>query len=112
VKVENPAFDYDKLGQKYSGYRQTDPRIAKYVFEAFAGVRIVLNIGAGAGLYEPTDKHVVAVEPPIVMRTQRLQDGKISAVNAKAANLPFNNNSFDASMAMVTIHHWPEWLRV
>jgi len=108
MKIENTAFDYDKFGQKYSGYRQTDPRIAEYVFAALKNARTILNVGAGAGSYEPTDKYVVAVEPSIVMRYQRLPNGNIPAINAKADNLPFDNDSFDASMAMITVHHWPE----
>ncbi len=108
MKIENPAFDYDKLGQKYSGHRQTDPRIAEYVFEELKDAKTVLNVGAGAGSYEPTTKYVVAVEPSFVMRSQRIQNGKLPAINAKADNLPFDDNSFDASMAMVTIHHWPD----
>jgi len=108
MKIKNPAFDYDKLGQKYSGYRQTDPRIAEYVYDALKDAKTILNVGAGAGSYEPPDKYVVAVEPSIVMRSQRIQNGKLPAINAKADNLPFDDNSFDASMAMVTIHHWPD----
>lgn len=106
MKIENPAFDYDKLGQKYSGYRQTDPRIAKYIFEALTDASTILNVGAGAGSYEPSDKYVVAIEPSTTMRQQRLDNNKIPAINAKADNLPFDDDSFDASMAIVTIHHW------
>ena len=108
MKIENPAFDYNKFGQKYSGYRQTDPRIAEYVFTALKDAKTTLNVGAGSGSYEPFDKYVVAVEPSIVMRAQRIQNGKNPAINAKADNLPFDDNSFDASMAMVTVHHWPD----
>lgn len=108
MKIENPAFDYDNFGKKYSGYRQTDPRIAEHVFEALKDATTILNVGAGAGSYEPKDKYVIAVEPSIVMRAQRLQNSKNPAINAKADNLPFDNNSFDASMAMVTVHHWPD----
>ncbi|MFC4740074.1 class I SAM-dependent methyltransferase [Flavobacterium ponti] len=108
MKIENPAFNYDKLGQKYSGHRQTDPRIADYVFDELKDAKTVLNVGAGAGSYEPTNKYVVAVEPSIVMRSQRIQNGKTPAINAKAGCLPFDDNSFDSSMAMVTVHHWPD----
>jgi SAM-dependent methyltransferase len=108
MKIENPAFNYDQLGQKYSGYRQTDPRIAEYVTKALGGAKTILNVGAGAGSYEPSDKYIVAVEPSIVMRSQRSKNGKVPAINAKADNLPFDDNAFDASMAMVTIHHWPD----
>jgi SAM-dependent methyltransferase len=108
MKIENPAFNYDQLGQTYSGYRQTDPRIAAYVTRALGDAKRILNVGAGAGSYEPTDKYVVAVEPSIVMRSQRTKNGKVPAINAKAENLPFDDNAFDASMAMVTVHHWPD----
>lgn len=108
MKIDNPAFDYDQLGQKYSGYRKTDPRIAQYVYDHLADAKTVLNVGAGSGSYEPADKYVVAVEPSITMRSQRINNGRIPAINAKADNLPFDDNAFDASMAMVTIHHWPD----
>lgn len=108
MKIDNPAFNYDKLGQKYSSYRQTDPRIAQYVTNALADAKTVLNVGAGAGSYEPMDKYVVAVEPSVAMRQQRIDRNKVPAINAKADNLPFDNNSFDASMAMITVHHWSD----
>jgi SAM-dependent methyltransferase len=106
--IKDPAFNYDKLGNKYSGYRQTDPRIAKYVHEALGSAKTVLNVGAGAGSYEPSDRYVVAVEPSIVMRSQRAANNKVPAINAKGDDLPFDDNSFDAAMAIVTIHHWPD----
>ena len=108
MKIENPAFNYDKYGQKYSGYRKTDPRIAEYVNNALGDSKTVLNVGAGAGSYEPADKYVVAVEPSTVMREQRIKNHKVPAINAKADSLPFDDNSFDASMAMITVHHWPD----
>ena len=108
MKIKNPAFDYDRLGQKYACHRQTDPRIAQYVYRELSDAKTVLNIGAGAGSYEPPDKYLVAVEPSITMRQQRIDNNKVPAINAKADNLPFDDNSFDASMAMVTIHHWKD----
>jgi SAM-dependent methyltransferase len=108
MKIDNPAFNYDKLGQQYSGYRQTDPRIAAYVHQALGYAKTVLNIGAGAGSYEPVDRYVMAVEPSAVMRAQRNGNNKVPAINAKADSLPFDDNAFDASMAMITVHHWPD----
>lgn len=108
INIENPAFDYDKHGQKYSGYRQTDPRIAAYVEKTLNDAVTVLNVGAGAGSYEPEDKYVVAVEPSAVMRSQREKNGKAPAIIGTADHLPFDDNAFDASMAMVTVHHWPD----
>lgn len=108
IQITDPAFDYDKYGQKYSVHRQADPRIEAVVHKALGSVRTVLNVGAGAGSYEPADKYVVAVEPSAVMRSQRIANGKIPALNARADQLPFEDNSFDASMAMVTVHHWSD----
>ena len=108
MKIPNPAFNYDTHGQKYSGQRKTDPRIAAYVHKALADSETVINIGAGSGSYEPEDKYVIAVEPSIIMRTQRIANGKIPAINAKADSLPFDDRSFDAALAMVTVHHWPD----
>lgn len=104
----NPfAFNYDKDGKKYSKHRQTDPRIAEYVFHALGSAKTVLNVGAGAGSYEPEDRYVVAVEPSNVMRSQRQKSQRVPALIGTADSLPFDDNSFDASMAMVTVHHWP-----
>ncbi len=108
IEIENPAFNYDKYGQKYSGHRQTDPRIAEFVYNELKDLKTILNVGAGAGSYEPNDKYVVAVEPSVTMRNQRLKNGKSPAIDTTADSLPFDNNSFDASMAMVTVHHWPD----
>ncbi|MBL7932718.1 MAG: class I SAM-dependent methyltransferase [Bacteroidia bacterium] len=107
-KITNPAFNYDALGHSYSEKRQTDQRIADYVYTVLADAETILNVGAGAGSYEPPNKYVVAVEPSVVMRKQRALNNKVPAINAKAENLPFDDDSFDAVMAMVTVHHWPD----
>ena len=107
MKIENPAFDYDKFGQQYAGYRQTDPRIAAYVHKELESANTIINVGAGTGSYEPVDKYVIAIEPSFAMRQQR-DNSKLPAINAKADNLPFDDGAFDASMAMITIHHWPD----
>jgi SAM-dependent methyltransferase len=108
MKITDPAFDYDSLGKHYSGRRQTDPTIAVYIYKALGDAKTVLNIGAGSGSYEPTDRFVIAVEPSVTMRAQRLLNHKNPAVIGKADNLPFDNKSFDAATAFLTIHHWPD----
>jgi SAM-dependent methyltransferase len=108
LEIKNPAFNYDKHGRDYSGHRRTDPRIARYVEAALGSADTILNIGAGAGSYEPDDRYVVAVEPSKVMRSQRRAAQKAPAVIGTADALPFDNQSFDAAMAMVTVHHWPD----
>ena len=67
----------------------------------------MLNVGAGAGSYEPTDRIVVAVEPSAVMLAQR-PAGAPPAVQAVAEALPFPDASFDAAMAVLTLHHWTD----
>lgn len=71
MKIDNPAFNYDKAGQKYSIYRQTDPCIEAFIHQQLSDARTILNVGARAGSYEPQDRYVVAVEPSITMRQQR-----------------------------------------
>lgn len=108
MAVNYPAFDYDASGQEYAQVRQTDPRIAAYIHKALGAAQTLLNMGAGAGSYEPEDRYVVAVEPSAVMREQRRAKGKMPAIIGSADAIPFDDNSFDAAMAMVTIHHWPD----
>lgn len=108
MHIDNPAFDYDAAGQGYARIRQTDPRIAAYIHEALGAAASVLNMGAGAGSYEPEDRYVIAVEPSSVMRQQRNANGKRPALNGSADAIPFDDDSFDAAMAMVTVHHWPD----
>jgi SAM-dependent methyltransferase len=100
-------FDYDSQGVAYPRYRRTDPRIAAVIWEALDSARTILNVGSGAGSYEPDDRYVVAVEPSSAMRGARLGQGRPPAVNATADALPFDDESFDASMAILTVHHWP-----
>ena len=69
---------------------------------ALGEARSVLNVGAGAGSYEPGDRKVVAVEPDPVMRAQRTTP----AIDAVAEALPFEDGAFDAAMATVTVHQW------
>jgi SAM-dependent methyltransferase len=100
-------FDYERHGIGYATQRRTDPRIAALVHAALGPARTVLNVGAGAGSYEPEDRHVAAVEPSPAMRAQRPTE-RVPAVVASAESLPFDDGAFDASMAMVTVHQWPD----
>lgn len=106
---EAPAgdFDYEAHGRGYAVRRQPDPRIAAQVHAALGDARTVLNVGAGAGSYEPEDRHVVAVEPSAQMRAQRPRH-LAPAIDAAAEALPFDDDAFDAAMAMVTIHQWSD----
>ena len=96
---------YDTIGATYSVTRRTEPRIAAQVRAALGDARTVLNVGAGTGSYEPSDREVTAVEPSAVMRAQR-PAGAARCVAATAESLPFEDQSFDAAMAFATVHHW------
>jgi SAM-dependent methyltransferase len=98
---------YDRIGVGYRQVRRPDPRIAAQIEAALGDARTVLNVGAGAGSYEPADREVTAVEPSRVMIEQR-PAGAAPAVQASAEDLPFEDDSFDAAMALVTVHHWPD----
>lgn len=101
---------YDSLGHGYGELRREDPRIAARVRRALGDARSVVNVGAGAGSYEPRDRRLVAVEPSLVMIRQRPPQAS-PVVRASAERLPFRDESFDASLAVLTLHHWPDLAR-
>jgi SAM-dependent methyltransferase len=97
--------DYGAIGTSYARYRQPDPRIAARVSQALGAARTVLNVGAGAGSYEPGDRQVTPVEPSASMRAQR-PAGLAEALDATAEHLPFPDGSFDAAMTTFSVHQW------
>jgi len=99
--------DYGAIGRSYSRFRQPDPRIGAIIRTALGDAITVLNVGAGAGSYEPEDLQVTAVEPSATMRAQRPPHSP-AAIDARAEALPFEDNSFDAAMALVTVHQWSD----
>lgn len=101
-------FDYETKGAGYAYQRRTDPRIAGLVQAALGHARTVLNVGAGAGSYEPEDRHVLALEPSASMRAQR-PPARVPAIRGFAEDLPFDDESVDAAMATVTVHQWSDW---
>jgi SAM-dependent methyltransferase len=98
---------YDTIGATYTATRRTEPRIAARVWAALGDARTVLNVGAGTGSYEPSDRNVIAVEPSALMRAQR-PAGAAPCVAAIAESLPFKDQCFDAAMAFATVHHWQD----
>src|SRR5436309_3759195 len=91
--------------ETYGQKRRPEPRIAARIHAALGDARTVVNVGAGAGSYEPGDRWVLAVEPSATMRAQR-PPGAAPAIAARAETLPLDDGSVDAAMACVTIHHW------
>lgn len=98
--------DYGEIGKVYTGFRNPDPRIAQAIVAALGDAETVLNVGAGAGSYEPTDRRVTAVEPSASMRALRPADRP--AIDATAEHLPFPDDAFDAAMATFTVHQWQD----
>lgn len=91
----------------YSRYRRPDPRIGAAISTALRDARTVLNVGAGAGSYEPLDREVTAVEPSASMRAQR-PSTLSAAVDAVAEDLPFADGSVDATMSTFSVHQWSD----
>jgi len=98
---------YDTIGIDYAQLRKPDPRIAAQIERALGSARTVLNVGAGAGSYEPANRAVTALEPSAEMIRQRPADAA-PAVQGSAGDIPFADQSFDAVMGVLTIHHWPD----
>lgn len=99
---------YDEIGRDYAQLRRPDPRIAAAIRRALGDVRSVINVGAGTGSYEPSDCQVLAIEPSDVMIDQR-PPGAAPCRKGMAEALPVADASFDAAMAILTIHHWQDW---
>ncbi|UVO51078.1 class I SAM-dependent methyltransferase [Sphingomonas sp. SUN019] len=104
--MSTPAA-YDTIGRHYATQRQPDPRIAAMIDAALGDAASVINVGAGTGSYEPANRTVFAVEPSAVMRAQR-QGSAAPCVDGVAAALPVPDASYDAAMAVLTLHHWPD----
>ena len=101
------SASYDQIGVGYSKRRKPDPRISQLINHALGDAWLVINVGAGAGSYEPNDRPVTAVEPSVEMIGQRPPTAA-PVVQGYAEDLPFDDNSFDAAMAVLSLHHWTD----
>ena len=106
---EGSVARYDTIGHGYRQTRREDPRYRKQIHAALADARTVVNVGAGAGAYEPSDRHVIAIEPSDVMAAQRSPD-LAPAIRASAGSIPLRDSSVDAAMALLSVHHWDDEL--
>jgi hypothetical protein len=97
--------NYGTIGNRYAEFRRPDPRIAALIEDALGAARTVLNVGAGAGSYEPRERAVTAVEPSRSMRDQR-PAWLPRAIDAVAERLPFDGAAFDAGMSTFSVHQW------
>jgi SAM-dependent methyltransferase len=101
---------YDHIGIGYARLRRPDPRLAARIVQALGEAETVVNVGAGAGSYEPFDRHVIAVEPSLTMIHQRPRESA-PVVRASATHLPFKDAAFAAALAVLAVHHWPDRAR-
>jgi hypothetical protein len=100
---------YDEIGRAYASTRREDPHLRDRILAALGESATIVNVGAGAGSYEPRDRYVIAVEPSDVMADQR--PGELApAIRSSAAPLVLRDNSVDAAMAILTVHHWDDQL--
>jgi SAM-dependent methyltransferase len=98
---------YELIGGTYASTRRTDPRIAARIEAALGDARTIVNVGAGAGSYEPAGREVIPIEPSPTMAAQR-PASLPQAVIARAEALPLADDSADAAMAIITLHHWDD----
>ena len=98
---------YQSIGNSYTGARRPDPRIQRLIIAALGDAQSVVNVGAGTGNYEPADRRVVAVEPSLAMIAQRRPEAA-PAIRAVAESLPFWDQTFEAALAILTLHHWTD----
>jgi ubiquinone/menaquinone biosynthesis C-methylase UbiE len=98
---------YEQIGSGYSTRRQPEPRWEAHLTAALEGCEAVVNVGAGAGSYEPRDRRVVAIEPSPTMLRQR-PVGASPAVLGVAERLPLADRMADAALAVLTVHHWTD----
>lgn len=109
VTTQSPAL-YDSIGLGYATLRRQDPRWRVRILEALGDAAPVLNVGAGTGSYEPDDRPVVALDPSATMLAQR-PAGAAPCVLGVAGHLPAADGAFGAVLAVLTVHHWPDWRR-
>lgn len=99
---------YEQIGVGYTATRRADPRIAAQIHKALGDARSIVNVGAGAGAYEPFDREVLPIEPSKEMIAQRAPE-LAPAIRGHAESLPLAADSVDAAMACMTLHHWSDW---
>ena len=99
---------YETIGVGYSVGRRPDPRWQAAINAVIGDAQRVINIGAGTGSYEPTERAVIAVEPSELMVNQRPKTAA-PVVMATAENVPILSGWADLIMTLLSLHHWTDW---
>ena len=99
---------YETIGVGYSVGRRPDPRWQEAIDSVIGNAKRVINIGAGTGSYEPSDRAVIAVEPSKLMVGQRPKTAA-PVVMAAAENVPIASGWADLTMTLLSLHHWTDW---
>jgi len=99
---------YETIGVGYSVGRRPDPRWQEAIDSVIGDAKRVINIGAGTGSYEPSERAVIAVEPSELMVSQRPKSESL-VVMAAAENVPIVSGWADLTMTMLSLHHWTDW---
>ena len=107
LDVDAVLETYDTIGVGYGRHRQQDERLASPIHAALGSAEVVVNVGAGAGSYEPADRTIIGIEPAATMVDQR-PVGSAPVARALAEALPLADDSVDAALAVLTAHHWPD----
>lgn len=104
---------YDRIGQNYNNTRKADPYITERLYHLLQPKTngLYIDIGCGTGNYYKAltdrDLHFVGVDPSETMlnvATQYYPNGEF--LNARAEELPFEDNKFDGAIAVFSLHHW------
>ncbi len=106
AEAERDGHRYERIGAGYAQSRQADPRVERQLHDAIGDATSVINIGAGSGNYEPTDRTTIAIEPSPTMLAQR--PGIVPVARAVAEHLPVRDDAFDVATAIFTVHHWTD----
>ncbi len=108
VADDYPQPAYDEVGLSYAPACRTDPRIAKQIHDALGDAESVVNVGAGAGGYEPLDRQVLPIESSAAMIARRSPE-LATAIRGYAESLPLPSDCVDAAMACMALHRWSDW---
>src|SRR4051794_40260724 len=98
---------YDRIGIGYGDRRRPEPAWQHQIDAAVGDAGTVVNVGAGAGSYEPVDRSVVAVEPSLTKIAQR-PDHAAPVLRGVSEHLPFADRTFVVGLAVLTLHHWTD----